>query len=200
MTTIRSEDVRKLRAETGIGVMDCKNALAKAGGDFARAKQILREEGLELMAHKGREATEGRIEAYVHHSAKIGVLLEIACNTDFAAKSEDFVDLARNLAMHIAAAGPGYIAPENVPAEVLEQERDIYRKQLEKEGKPANIVEKAAEGRLKKFYEDACLIKQPYVRDPSVTIEELLADLRTKTGENISVKRFVRYEVGDDTE
>jgi len=142
---IRSEDVKKLRDETGVGMMDCKRALVEAQGDFARAKQLLREQGLELMGHQ-----------------------------------------------------PRYISPEDVPEEDLETEREVYRKQLEKEGKPAQIIEKAVEGRLKKFYEQACLIKQPFVKDPTVTIEELLADLRTKTGENIYVKRFVRYEVGED--
>lgn len=195
--TIRSEDVKKLRDETGVGIMDCKRALIEAEGDFARAKQILREEGLELMGHKGREANEGRIEAYVHHSARIGVLVEIAANTDFAANSAEFIAFSRDLAMHIAAARPRYIAPEDVPEEDLETEREIYRKQLEKEGKPPQIIEKAVEGRIKKFYEEACLTKQPFVKDPTVTIEELLADLRTKTGENIYVKRFVRYEVGE---
>jgi len=195
---IRSEDVKKLRDETGVGMMDCKRALVEAQGDFARAKQLLREQGLELMGHKGREANEGRIEAYVHHSARVGVLVEIAANTDFAANSAEFVGFSHDLAMHIAAAQPRYISPEDVPEEDLETEREVYRKQLEKEGKPAQIIEKAVEGRLKKFYEQACLIKQPFVKDPTVTIEELLADLRTKTGENIYVKRFVRYEVGED--
>jgi len=195
--TIRSEDVKRLRDETGVGMMDCKRALIEAEGDFARAKQLLREQGLELMGHKGREANEGRIEAYVHHSARIGVLVEIAANTDFAANSAEFIAFSRDLAMHIAAAQPRYVSPEDVPEADLEAEREVYRKQLEREGKPPEIVEKAVEGRLKKFYEEACLLKQPFVKDPAVTIEELLADLRAKTGENIYVKRFVRYEVGE---
>jgi len=195
--TIRSEDVKRLRDETGVGMMDCKRALIEVEGDFARAKQLLREQGLELMGHKGREANEGRIEAYVHHSARIGVLVEIAANTDFAANSAEFIAFSRDLAMHIAAAQPRYVSPEDVPEADLEAEREVYRKQLEREGKPPEIVEKAVEGRLKKFYEEACLLKQPFVKDPAVTIEELLADLRAKTGENIYVKRFVRYEVGE---
>jgi elongation factor Ts len=196
MTTIRSEDVKKLRAETGVGMMDCKKALVASGGDFARAKQILREQGLELMGQQGREASEGRIECYAHHSAKLGVMVEVACNTDFAAKSADFVQFSKDLAMHIAASNPRYIAPENVPAADLDQEREIYRKQLEKEGKPAHIIEKAVEGRLNRFYEDTCLLKQTFAKDPTVRVEDLLADLRTKTGENILIKRFARYEVG----
>jgi len=196
--TIRSEDVKALRDATGVGIMDCKNALMKANGDLERAKQILREEGRELLAHKGREATDGRIEAYVHHSGKVGVLVEIACNTDFAAKSADFLEFSRDLAMHIAAAKPRYIAPDDVPAEDLEQEKDIYRVQMEKEGKPAAMIEKIVEGRLKKFYSEACLVKQPFVKDPAQTIEDLMGVLASKTGETILVKRFARYEIGED--
>ncbi len=198
--TIRSEDVKALRAETGVGIMDCKSALTKADGDLERAKQILREEGRELLAHKGREATEGRVEAYVHHSGKVGVLLEIACNTDFAANSEDFRTFARDVAMHIAAAAPRYINPEDVPAQDLENEKDIYRKQLEKEGKPAGMMDKIIDGRIEKFYTEQCLMKQPFVKNPSTSIEDLLADLRTKTGENIFVKRFARYAIGEEEE
>ncbi|MDD4902971.1 MAG: translation elongation factor Ts [Candidatus Bipolaricaulis sp.] len=196
MTTIRSEDVKKLRVETGVGMMDCKRALQSADGDFARARQILREQGLELMGQQGREASEGRVECYVHHSATIGAIVEIACNTDFAAKSVDFVQFSKDLALHIAASNPRYIAPENVPPADLDQEREVYRAQLEKEGKPAHIIDKAVEGRLNRFYEDTCLLKQAFAKDPTVRVEDLLADLRTKTGENILIKRFARYEVG----
>ncbi len=197
MTAIKSEDVKKLREETGVGIMDCKRALMKANGDMEQAKKILREEGRELLAHKGREATEGRIEAYVHHSGKVGVLVEVASNTDFAANSADFREFIRDLAMHIAAAKPRYVSPEDVPEADLEAEREIYRKQAEKEGKPAQVAEKIVEGRIKKFYTEACLLKQPFVKDPSRTIEDLLAELRQKTGENISVKRFARFEIGE---
>ncbi len=198
--TIRSEDVKALRVATGVGIMDCKAALTKADGDLERAKQILREEGRELLAHKGREATEGRIEAYVHHSGKVGVLLEVACNTDFAANSEDFRAFTRDVAMHIAAAAPRYISPEDIPAQDLENEKGIYSKQLEKEGKPAALMDKIIEGRIGKFYTDVCLIKQPFVKNPSLSIEDLLADLRTRTGENIFIKRFARYAIGDEVE
>ena len=193
---VTNEDVKKLRAETGVGIMDCKAALTKAEGDVERAKQILREEGKELLAHKGREATEGRIEAYVHHSGKMGVLVEVACNTDFAANSNDFRQFTHELAMHIAAARPRYLVPEDVPEDELEEEKTIYRKQVEKEDKPPQIMEKIIEGRLKKFYTEACLLKQPFVRDPSRTVEDLLAELCVKTGETILIKRFARYEVG----
>ena len=194
---ITSEDVKKLRAETGVGIMDCKAALTKAEGDMEKAKQILREEGKELLAHKGREATEGRIEAYVHHSGKVGVLVEVACNTDFAANSDAFRKFSRDLAMHIAAARPRYLSPEDVPPADLEAEKEIYRKQVEKEDKPPQIVEKIIDGRLKKFYTEACLLKQLFVKDPSRTVEDLLAELCSKTGETIFIKRFARYEVGE---
>ena len=193
---VTNEDVKKLRAETGVGIMDCKAALTKAEGDMERAKQILREEGKELLAHKGREAIEGRIEAYVHHSGKVGVLVEVACNTDFAANSDDFRQFTHELAMHIAAARPRYLIPENVPEDELEEEKAIYRKQVEKEDKLPQIIEKIIEGRLKKFYTEVCLLKQPFVRDPSRTVEDLLAELCAKTGETILIKRFARYEVG----
>jgi elongation factor Ts len=196
MANIRAEDVQKLRVETGIGMMDCKKALLEADGDFARAKQILREQGLELMGMQGREANEGRVECYLHHSAKIGVMVELAANTDFAAKSDEFVRFAKDLAMHIAASSPRYIAPEDVPAADIDAEKQVYRKQLESEGKPANIIEKAIEGRINRFYDEQCLVKQAFAKDPTVKIEGLLADLRTKTGENVRIKRFARFEVG----
>ena len=195
---IRIEDVKKLREKTGIGVMDCKAALIEAKGDIDKATKVLREKGLELLGHTGRDANEGRIETYVHHSGKVGVLLEVDCNTDFAANSADFRQFVRGLAMHSAAARPRYIALEDVAAAELEEEKEIYRKQLEGQGKPQKIVERIIEGRVKKFYAETCLLKQPFVRDPSRTIEELLVELRSKTGENIVVKRFVRYQIGEE--
>ncbi len=197
MSTINKEDIKRLRDATGVGIMDCKAALAKANGDIEKAKQVLREEGKELLRQSGRQATEGRIEAYLHHSGKIGVLLEVGCNTDFAAKSEDFRQFTRELAMHIAAARPQYLKPDDVPKEAREKEKDIYRKQVEDQGKPPEIVEKIVEGRLKKFYEEACLIKQEFIKDSSHTIEDLLADLSVKIGENIVIKRFSRFEIGE---
>jgi len=193
---ISSELVKKLRAETGVGIMDCKGALKRANGDLEKAKQLLREEGKELLAQKGREANEGRVEAYVHHSGKVGALVEVVCNTDFAADSDDFRQFTKDVAMQIAASSPRYLSPEVVPQADLDLEREVYRHQLEKEGKPVHIIDKAVEGRLAKFYTEACLLKQPFIKDPTVTVEDLLAQLRTKTGENIQVKRFARYEVG----
>ena len=198
--TIRNEDIKALREATGVGIMDCKSALTKAGGDIEQAKKVLREEGKDLLAsnEKEREANEGRVEAYIHHSGKVGVLMEVACNTDFAANSDDFRAFMRDVSMHIAASNPHFIAPEDIPAEVIEEKKEASRKEMEKAGKPAEMIEKIVEGRIDKFYIEACLLKQPFVKDPSHTIEDLLADLRSKTGENIFVKRFARYEIGEE--
>lgn len=190
--------IKKLREETGIGIMECKKALIEAGGDLEKAKKILREKGLEfLSSQSGREMKEGRVEAYIHHSGKIGVLVEVDTVTDFAANSQEFREFVKNLAMHIAAAKPRWISPEDVPQEVIEEEKEILRAQAEKEGKPPHIVEKIVEGRLKKFFEENCLLKQPYVKDPSVTVEEVLGELGRKISEQIVIKRFARFEVGE---
>ena len=193
--TIKIEDIKQLREETGIGMMDCKRALTDANGDIERAKEILREQGLELMEQIGREAEEGRVVAYVHHTGKVGVLVEVTCNTDFAANSAEFLEFAKDVAMHIAAEDPRYVSPDEVPAEDLEKEQAEFRAQLKEQGKPDEIIDKAAEGWLNRFYQDNCLTKQAFVKNPEVTIEEMLADLRTKTGENISVKRFARFAI-----
>jgi len=195
MTTIRTEDIKRLREETGIGMMDCKRALAEADGDIGRAKEVLREQGLELMGQIGREAQEGRVVAYVHHTGKVGVLVEIACNTDFAANSAEFLQFANDVAMHIAAENPRYVSPEEVPAEDIEAEQAAFRQQMKEQGKPDEIIDKAAEGRLNRFYQDHCLTKQAFVKNPDLTIEHMLADLRTKTGENIYVRRFSRFAI-----
>ena len=193
--TISVEDIKQLREETGIGMMDCKRALAEANGDIERAKEILREQGLELMEQIGREADEGRIVSYVHHTGKVGVLVEIATNTDFAANSEEFIAFANDVAMHIAAEGPTFVAPEDVPQEAIDAANAEFRKTLEEQGKPAEIIEKALEGRVNSFYKGNCLIKQPFIKNPEVAIEDMLADLRTKTGENIQIKQFARFEI-----
>jgi len=193
--TISVDAIKQLREETGIGMMDCKKALTEANGDIERAKEILREQGLELMEQIGREANEGRIVAYVHHTGKVGVLLELATNTDFAANAKEFVDFANDVAMHIAAEGPTFVATEDVPHEAIDEANAEFRKKLEDQGKPAEIIEKALEGRVKSYYEDNCLIKQPFIKNPEVTIEEMLVDLRTKTGENIQIKQFARFEI-----
>jgi len=195
MTTIRVEDIKRLREDTGIGMMDCKRALTEAGGDIERAKEILREQGLVLMEQIGREAHEGRIVAYVHHTGKVGVLVEVASNTDFAANSAEFRVFANDMAMHIAAENPRYVSPDDVPAEDIEREQAEFRQELVDQGKPAQIIEKAVEGRLARFYQTHCLTKQAFIKNPDVTIEGMLADLRTKTGENIYVRRFARFEI-----
>lgn len=197
MPEVSLELIKRLRADTGIGIVDCKEALAKAGGDLEKAKQILRIEGKEFLASQSREANEGRVEAYVHHSGKVGVLLEVNTSTDFAANSEAFREFIRNLAMQIAASKPRWVTPEHVPSEALAEEREVQRKQAEKEGKPPHIVEKIVEGRLQKFYEEHCLLRQPYVRDPAIKVEDLLADLGVKLGEPVVVRRFVRFQVGE---
>jgi len=198
--TIRNEDIKALREATGVGIMDCKSALTKAGGDIEQAKKVLREEGKDLLAsnEKEREANEGRVEAYIHHSGKVGVLVEVACNTDFAANSDDFRAFMRDVSMHIAASNPRFIAPEDIPEEVIEEKKEASRKEMEKAGKPAEMIEKIVEGRIDKFYIEACLLKQPFIKDTNQTIEDLLADLRSKTGENIFIKRFARYEIGEE--
>ncbi len=195
MSTIRAEDIKRLRDDTGIGMMDCKRALTEANGDIARAKEILREQGLELMEQIGREAHEGRVVAYIHHTGKVGVLVEIACNTDFAANSAEFLQFANDVAMHIAAESPRYVSPEEVPVQDIEAEQEEFRQQMKEQGKPDEIIDKAVEGRLSRFYQDNCLTKQAFVKDPDVTIEGMLANLRTKTGENIYVKRFTRFSI-----
>ncbi len=199
--SISAEMVQKLREETGVGIMDCKRALEKSGGDLEKAKRILRAEGkAALVELRGRLASEGRVEAYIHHTGKIGVLVEVDCNTDFTANSSAFRAFVRNLAMHIAAASPPprYVSPEEIPPEVLESEREIYRAQAQKEGKPPQIAERIVEGRLNKFYEAVCLLKQPYMLDPAgqMRVEDALGELVAKVGENIVIRRFARFEVG----
>jgi elongation factor Ts len=199
--SIPSDAVRRLREETGVGIMDCKRALEKSGGDVEKAKKILREEGkAALAALSSRAASEGRVDAYIHHTGKIGVLVEVDCNTDFTANSDAFREFVQNLAKHIAAAAPPprYIRPEDVPEEILENEKEIYRAQAEKEGKPPEIAEKIVAGRLQKFYQEVCLLKQPYVMDPEgqLTVEDALGELVSKVGENIVIRRFARFAVG----
>lgn len=191
------ELVKRLREETGLGIMDCKQALIKAGGDLEKAKKILREEGKEFLASQTRTVKEGRVEAYIHHSGKIGVLVEVDTATDFAANSEAFREFLKNLAMQIAAARPRWIAPEDVPKEVIEQEKEILRKQAEREGKPPHIVEKIVEGRLQKFFEENCLLKQAFVRDPNIRVEDVVGELAAKLGEPVVIRRFVRFQVGE---
>jgi len=195
---VTTEQIKEIREATGAGFMDCRNALEQADGDFDKAVNFLREKGLAKAAKRaGREASEGMIELYSHGDGRVGVMLEINSETDFVARSDDFREFAHELALQIAAMSPQYVSEEDIPAEVLEHETEIARKQALEEGKPENIVDRIAEGRLKKFKDDACLLRQPYIRDDSITIEKLLHEKILSLGENIVIRRFDRWEVGE---
>ncbi len=201
MSAISAALVKELREKTGAGMLDCKKALEEANGDVQRAGEILREKGLSAAAKKAdRIATEGTVESYIHAGGKIGVLVEINSETDFVAKNAQFREFARDIAMQIAAASPRYVRREEVPAEELEKERQILKAQAINEGKPENIAEKMVEGRVKKFYEEYCLMEQPFVKDQDKTITQLLNEKIATIGENISIRRFVRYELGEGLE
>ena len=190
--------VKELRERTGAGMMDCKKALTETERDTEKAIAYLREKGLAAAAKKaGRIATEGVIETYVHAGGRIGVILELNCETDFVAKTDEFKELAKDIAMHIAAAKPEYLSSEEVPADIIENERNILRAQALNEGKPEKIVDKMVEGRVAKFYKDVCLVEQPFVKDSDKTISQLITEKVAKIGENISIRRFVRYELGE---
>ena len=198
MAEISAAMVKQLREKTGAGMMDCKSALREVGGDVEKAIEFLRKKGLATAQKRaGRAMTQGTIQSYIHMNAKLGVLVEVNCETDFVAKNDDFLGFAKNIAMHIAASNPLGIAPEDIAQEVIEKEKEIYRAQALEMGKPENVLDKIVEGKLKKFYQDNCLMNQPYVRDPDITIADLLNELIAKIGENISIKRFVRYQIGE---
>jgi elongation factor Ts len=195
---VSTKQVKELREKTGVGIMDCKNAIQDAGGDINKAVEILRKKGIaKAQKREGRIASEGQIQSYVHMGGKIGVLVEVNCETDFSAKTEDFTDFTKNVAMHIAATNPIALSPENLPSEIVEKEKEIYRAQAIQSGKGEEVVEKIVEGRLRRFFSEVCLLNQAYVREPSITIQDLLNELKAKTGENIIVKRFVRFQLGE---
>jgi elongation factor Ts len=190
--------VKKLRDMTGVGMMECKAALQEANGDIEEAQTILRKRGLAQAAKKvGRSTSEGLIGSYIHAGGKIGVLVELNCESDFVARTEDFQNLLKEVALQVAAASPTYAKREDVPAEILERERAIYRAQMENSGKPAQVIEKIVEGKLGSFYEQTVLVDQPSIRDPKTTVGQLLQATIAKLGENISVARFVRFKVGE---
>jgi elongation factor Ts len=190
--------VKELREKTGVGMMDCKKALAESDGDMEKAVEFLRKKGLATAQKRaGRATSEGIVQAYIHMGGKIGVLVEVNCESDFVAKNEDFQAFAKNIAMHIAATNPVGIASEDVPAAVVEKEMEIYRGQAREMGKPEKMLEKIAEGKMAKFFKDNCLLNQPYVRDPNLTIADLLNETIAKIGENISIRRFARFQIGD---
>ena len=195
---ISSDLVRELREQTGVGIMACKNALQESNGDISQAVDILRKKGIaKAQKREGRTASEGQVQAYIHMGGKIGVLVEVNCETDFSAKTDDFSAFTRNLAMHIAATNPMAISQEGLPEHIVEREKEIYRAQALDSGKPEKVVEKIVDGKLKKFFTEVCLLHQPYVRDPDLTIEDLLNELKVKTGENVIIKRFARFQLGD---
>ncbi|HZT73343.1 MAG TPA: translation elongation factor Ts [Terriglobales bacterium] len=191
--------VKQLRDRTGAPMMDCKQALAENQGDLAQAEVWLRKKGIAAAAKKAaRTASEGSIGAYIHAGGKIGVLIELACETDFVARTPEFQALLHDLAMHVAAAAPRYLSREQVPAAVLEQEKEIFRAQMKDSGKPAQVIEKIVEGKLGKFYEETCLLDQRFIKDDKMSVAELVAGKIAQFGENIAVRRFARYKVGED--
>jgi elongation factor Ts len=193
--------VKELRDKTGAGMMDCKAALEESGGDLENAIDLLRKKGLAQAAKRaGRVAKDGIIGHYVHLGGKVAVLVEVNCETDFVARTPDFQTLAKEIAMHIAAASPMYVKREDVPAEVLDKEREIYRAQFAGSGKPANVIDKIVDGKLESFYAQVCLLDQPSVRDPNVTIKQMVAAATAKTGENVTITRFVRFKLGETAE
>jgi elongation factor Ts len=201
MATITAEQVKQLREKTGVGMMECKAALTETGGDQEKAVDVLRKKGLASAAKRaGRTTSQGVVGSYIHTGGKVGVLVEVNCETDFVARTEDFQGLVKELALHIAAADPRYVRREDVPADVLEKEKAIYRAQFVDSGKPPAVVEKIVEGKLGSFYSQIVLIDQPSVRDPNVTVSQLIAQASAKTGENITVSRFARFKVGEHVE
>jgi len=196
-----AERVRQLREKSGAGILDCKKALEEAGGDMNKAMDCLRQRGQAKAQEKSSRATrQGRIHSYIHHTGTVGVLLELNCETDFVARNPEFHELATDISMHVAARAPRYISRDQVPAEVIEKEKQIYRTIALNEGKPEKIVDRIAEGRLAKFYEEHCLLDQPFIRDENLTVAALLQEKIAKVGENITVRRFVRYQLGETLE
>ena len=196
---ITSEVVKKLRDKTGVGMMDCKKALEETNGDFEKAVEALRKKGIDVANKRsGRTASQGTVAAYIHMGGKIGVLVEVNCESDFVAKSDDFNNFVKDVSMQIAAANPEWVTRDEVPQEVLDKEKEILKEQALKTGKPEKVIEKIVEGKLIKFYAERCLIDQPFVKDQDRTIKQLLEELMAKTGEKCLIRRFVRYQVGED--
>ncbi|GAB4561293.1 MAG: translation elongation factor Ts [Anaerolineae bacterium] len=194
---ITMDMIKELRSKTGAGVLDCRNALQETGGDFEKAVALLREKGLAVAAKKAeREAREGIIGSYVHTGSKVAALVELNCETDFVARTDEFQQLAKDLAMQVVAVNPLYVSPEDIPEDVLEQKKAEYRAQVAESGKPESVIERIVEGKLEKFYEEACLLRQPFIRDEGITVQDLITQAIAKLGENIVVRRFVRFEIG----
>lgn len=196
--TVSAEDIKKLRELTGAGIMDCKQALKETGGNFEKAVEWLRQKGLSALAKRAeREAKEGLIDAYIHFQGRVGVLIEVNCETDFVARNEEFKKFVHDLAMQIAAQSPLYVSREDVPAEVVEKEKSIYYEQLANENKPDHVKEKIVEGKLEKFFEQVCLLDQPFIKNPDIKIKDYLGEMAAKLGENIVIRRFVRFALGE---
>ncbi len=200
MSEVNPALVRELRDRTGAGMMDCKRALTEGQGDVEKALVLLREKGLAAAAKKaGRSASEGAVTAYIHAGGKIGVLVEVNCETDFVARTDDFQSLLKELGMQIAATNPRFVRREDVPAEVIEAERAIYRVQAANTGKPPQVVEKIVDGKIEKFYSEACLLEQPFIKEPDRTVGRLITDLVARLGENLVVRRFARFQLGEQS-
>lgn len=192
-----AQDVKSLRDRTGAGMMECKNALTEAGGDQEKAIDLLRTRGAAKAAKRAdREATEGAVGAYIHMGGKIGVMIEVGCETDFVARNDQFQALVRDIAMHIAAAAPTSVSRDQIPADVLERERNIFREQMRESGKPEQIWDKIVDGKVEKFYAESVLLEQPYVKNPDQTVGQMITEVSGKTGEKIEVRRFTRYQLG----
>ncbi len=196
---ITASMVKELRTKSGVGMMDCKKALIESNGDFGKAIEYLRKKGMSAAAKRSSKAAkDGAVASYIHMGGKIGVMVEINCETDFVAKTDDFSVLAKDIAMHVAAANPRYLKPEDIPEDILEKEKDIYRSQALAEGKPEKILDRIIDGKLKKYYEDACLLEQKFVKDTDISVRTLVNNMITKTGENIVVRRFARFQLGEE--
>jgi elongation factor Ts len=196
--TINAKDVKKLRDMTGAGMMDCKKALTEADGDVEKAVDILRAKGAAKAAKRAeKSANEGTIGSYIHHDARTAVIVELNCETDFVANTDQFRGLAKDIAMHVASAAPLAISPDEIDPAIVEREREVYRKQVKEEGKPEHIADKIVEGKIQKFYKESALLAQPFVKDPDVTIEQLITEVSAKTGEKIEIARFARFKVGE---
>ncbi|PIR76969.1 MAG: elongation factor Ts [Candidatus Magasanikbacteria bacterium CG10_big_fil_rev_8_21_14_0_10_38_6] len=199
--SISTADIAKLRSQTGAGMLDCKKALDESNGDMEKALDWLRKRGIAKAAKRADKVTaEGAVASYIHGGGKVGVLVEVNCETDFVAKNENFQDIVNGITLHIAASAPKYLSRNEVPAEAVEKEKDIYREQMKNEGKPADIIEKIIDGKLDKFYSEMCLLEQPFIKDEDLTIEEMLIKKTGEIGEKISIRRFARYELGEGIE
>jgi elongation factor Ts len=198
---ISADTVKKLREKTGVGLMDCKEALKQSNGDMEKAIDFLREKGLaKLQKRMGKVASEGSIASYIHTGGKIGTMVEVNCETDFVANTKEFQEFVKDIAMQITASNPLYVKREDVPQDVIDKEKEIYKKQALESGKPEKILDKIAEGKLEKFYQEVCLIEQSYIKNPDITTKELLEELIVKMGEKILINRFVRFQLGETIE